>query len=174
VDAHAPGAVQRHAQGLGQRVGAHAGGPHQGAVGEGAAVGEVHVGGARLADDRARAQVDAATAQDPLGVGAGRRVVGGQDVGRRLEQDDPRPREVELRVVGRQDAVEQLDERAGHLDAGGSGADDHDVERAVGDRRGVAGRLLEAPQQVAAQRQGLRALFRTKACSLTPGMPKSW
>ena len=68
--------------------------------------------------------------------------------------------------------VEQLDQRAGDLDAGGAAADDHEGQRALVDERRVGVGRLEQAEHVVAQADRVAQAVEGEAVPSAPSMPK--
>ena len=161
TDDHAPGAVERHAQGLAERAGLDAGRPEDVAhrdelVADGDALRR------DVGHDRVQAHLDAHALQVALGTGAQLRRERRQHAVRPLEEDDAgRPR-VDVPVVLREGLPGDLLDRAGEFDAGRAGADDPERQGRAA-RRFVAfvlGRLEgqeDAPPQLRGVLDALQA-----------------
>ena len=123
VDHDAATLRQLDAEHLGERVGAHAGRPHDDASGEHAAVGEVDEmavapvlgGGDDPVDADAEPYLDTVACQRPSGALAALRAHRGEQPGRGLDEDHADGANVERREVLRQDLREQLHHRPGHV-----------------------------------------------------------
>ena len=153
LDAAACGGL--HAEDVGQRVGPDAGGPDERVGLDHLTATQVHPCWRDLLDRRSRAHLDAPPHERLAGVALRGGAEGWQQLVAHLEQVHPGPVDVEVAEVLPEHLGEQLDERAGHLDAGGPAADDHEVQRAVVDERPVGVRSFEPAEHVVAQADGV-------------------
>src|SRR5690625_6521895 len=78
-------------------------------------------------------------------------MIGGQQSGQRLHQVYPGPAHIEAGEVARQHPVGQFPQSGGHLDTGGTAADDHELKQPVIDQLRLAAGAFELGQYVAAQ-----------------------
>ncbi len=150
-----PAALQGEPGGLGERVGADADAPHQGAGVDELAVGEQHALGGGLLHGGAHPHVDTAFAQHLVG-GAGEPFVQlGQDLLRHVEEQPARAHPGAQRVLLHQLIGEHLPLR-GDLGAGVAGADHHECA-ARGAGLGIVGGggQLDLAGDVVAQIEGL-------------------
>ena len=151
-DDDAAAAPLRDAEGGGQRVRLHAGGPHERLAREHLAVGErdrVGATDATWAPSRTSTPRDRRVSRAWRRLGA---VNGCKQVVLHLDEHDAGSAHVEARVVLAEDHGEQLGERAGRLDAGRSAADDDEGEPTAVDLRRVEVGGLEALEHVVPQR----------------------
>ena len=155
LDGDPAAAALREVEGGRQRVGLHAGRPDQRLARQHLAAGEGHGVGGDGRDLGAEPHLDAAGAQRLEGVAAARRRERVQQVVLHLDQHDPGPADVEVRVVLAEHHGEQLGERAGGLDAGGAAADHDEGEPAAVDLRRIAVGRLEALEHVVPQPGGV-------------------
>ena len=173
-DRHGPAPALLAGDQLGQRVGPDAGGPHHRAGRDGGAVLEADALGGHLGqlgvEAGPRCPWPAASAGRP----PARRREPGQEVVGHLDQHHPGLGEVQVVEVGGQVVADQLRQGAGHLHAGGAAADQDDGQGAgpaPPDPARVG--LLERVEHMVAQPDGVGRVFSGKACSSTPGIPKS-
>ena len=159
ADHDPPLAPRGQPEGLGERVGAHAGGPDHRVGRQHLARGEADVVGRHLVDRLVEAQLDAPGGQRGGGVALRARGERGQQRVTGLDQHDPGPGDVEVGVVAAEHDREQLGERPGRLDPGGAAADDHEGERAALDER--RGRR---PRPRTARPRGCAGRPRRRAC----------
>lgn len=117
--------------------------------------GQMHRAGDNLVNRAAQPHLDAPSFEHAPGVAAEAAVERGQQPLARLDQDDPRPAQVEAGVVLGQHPAEQLGEGPRHLHAGRSATGDDDIELAVEGDGPLGVGELELAEEVAAQGQGV-------------------
>ena len=107
--------------------------------------------------------------------------VGVHPVGERGEHHRSRIDDVDLRRADphvaqplRDQPVEHVGERAGGLDAGRAGTDDHEVQRTLVDQLRVPVRSFEHREQARPEALGVVERVEGNACSSAPGVPKKF
>ena len=155
ADRHPPGPAGRQPQRLGQRAGLHPGGPDQGVAGELVAVGEAHGRGVDLVDLGAQPHLDPSLLQRLERVVLRLRAEGFSSVSS-ISTRTMRARLTSKRLeVPRRTMWNSSLERAGHLHAGRTAADDDERQRALVDQRRVGVDGLEPLQHVVPQADGV-------------------
>ncbi len=134
-------------------------GPDDGAGADLRSVAQRHPVGRDLADPGRQAEDHALVLQLARRISVGLVGERGEDDGTVIDDVDAGALDVEVVEGVRDDVVEQVGERTRGLDAGRSGADDHEVERAVFDVRGVVVGGFEDLDQPGPQR-----LWRRRGC----------
>ena len=98
--------------------------------------------GRDVLDEHAEPQLDARRLQDLGGIGVGLFREGSEHRLAVIDDEDPGDPLLHLRILARHRIMDQVGERPGGFDAGGAGADDHEVEAPLLDPARVAVGLL--------------------------------
>ena len=151
VHRHLAAAGERQAERGAERIRPHARRPHHRPGRDRGAVREVHGVGGDRRDRGAEADLHAALGQLQLRLGLRRGREAAEHVVGHLDEHDAGASDVEVLEVAREHLGDQLGERAAELHPGGAASGDHERQAAVVHQLRVGVRLLEAPQDGAAQ-----------------------